>query len=261
MSNGLVSKPRLRFRSGTGFSLRQNTLHIEENLPESWPMDTESAWRERYCKGDFTFQDIVDHLQEECFTEDIFEGNDNTKAFRWKAVLNEYWSKGRLDYAELWKGSTVSQLPGKSWSDFTSEQLDRISLYAPGKVRYRMPLSHFMEILYREGDMSAAAAQQRLLYERRNQAAEMRKQITGLMHELCQTFCGSDCDKIMDLLFAQSHGMLKQYVDDMQLMIHHTLAAAMQLGIRPLTHRVDPCTLELREFPELDATWMHDPLA
>ena len=42
--------------------------------------------------------------------------------------------------------------------------------------------SQFMEILYREGDMSAAATQQRLLYERRNQAAEMRKQITGLMH-------------------------------------------------------------------------------
>ena len=82
--------------------------------------------------------------------------------------------------------------------------------------------------------MSAAATQQRLLYERRNQAAEMRKQITGLMHELCQSFSGSDCDKIMDLLVAQSHGMLQQYVDDMQRMIHHTIAAAMQLGIKAL---------------------------
>ena len=35
--------------SGTGFNVRQNTLRIE-NLPESWPMDTESAWRERYWK-------------------------------------------------------------------------------------------------------------------------------------------------------------------------------------------------------------------
>ena len=92
--------------------------------------------------------------------------------------------------------------------------------------------------------MSAATAQQRLLYERRNQAAEMRKQITGLMHELCQSFSGTDCDKIMDLLVAQSHGMLQQYVDDVQRMIDHTIAAAMQLGIRPLTHRVDPATLE-----------------
>ena len=59
--------------SGTGFNVRQNTLRIE-NLPESWPMDTESAWRERYCKEDFTFQDIVAHLQEDSFTDDIFEG-------------------------------------------------------------------------------------------------------------------------------------------------------------------------------------------
>ena len=45
--------------SGTGFTVRQNALRIE-SLPESWPMDTESAWRERYCKVDFTFQDIVE---------------------------------------------------------------------------------------------------------------------------------------------------------------------------------------------------------
>ena len=91
------------------------------------------------------------------------------------------------------------------------------------------------------------------------------------MHELCQSFSGTDCDKIMDLLVAQSHGMLSQYVVDMQLMIHHTIAAAMQLGIRPLTDRVDPATLDgpsaviaqalLREFPELDPRWRHGPLA
>ena len=35
-----------------------------------------------------------------------------------------------------------------------------------------------------EGDMSAATTQQRLLYVRRNQATETRKQIAGLQHEL-----------------------------------------------------------------------------
>ena len=75
----------------------------------------------------------------------------------------------------------------------------------------------------------------------------------------------------MDLLVAQCHGMLQQYVDDMQLMIHRTIAAAMQLGISPLTHKVDPATLTgpaktiaqalLRETPDLDPSWMHDPLA
>ena len=72
--------------SGTGFNVRQNTLHIE-NLPESWPMDTESAWRERFSKVGFSFQDIVEHLQDESFTDDIFEGYENTKAFRWIAVI------------------------------------------------------------------------------------------------------------------------------------------------------------------------------
>ena len=37
--------------------------------------------------------------------------------------------------------------------------------------------------------------------------------------------------------------LYKQYVDDMQLMLHYTIAAAMQLGIGPLTQRVDPAAL------------------
>ena len=234
-------------------------------------MDTESAWRERFCKVDFTFQDIVEHLQEESFTDDIFEGYENTKAFRWIAVFNEFWPQGHLDYATLWKGNTVPQLPPKSRHKITQQQLEDILLYAPGKGEYRMPVSPFMELLYRESDMSTAPPQQWLLYERRNQAAEMRKQLTGLMFELCQTFSGSECDKIMDLLVTQCHGRLQQYVDNMQLMIHHTIAAAMQLGINPVTQRVDPATLTgpartiaqalLREAPDLDPSWMHDPLA
>ena len=178
-------------------------------------MDTESAWRERFCKVNFTFQDIVEHLQEKSFTDNIFEGYENTKAFRWIAVFNEFWPQGHLDYANLWKGTTVSQLPSKSRHKFTQQQIKDILLYAPGKSEYRMPLSPFMELLYIESNMSAAPPQQWLLYERRNQAAKMRKQITGLMFELCKTFNGSDCDKIMDLLVSQCHGMLQQYIDNM----------------------------------------------
>ena len=136
---------------------------------------------------------------------------------------------------------------------------------------FLMPFSPFMDLLYRDGDMSTAPPQQWLLYERRNQAAELRKQITGLMFELCQTFSGSDCDKILDLLVMQCHGKLQQYVDDKDLMIHHTVAAAIQLDISPLTERVDPDTLTgparkiaqalLRETADIDPSWMHDPLA
>ena len=44
--------------SGTGVNVRQTTLRIE-NLPESWPMDTESAWRERYCKETSLFRTLL----------------------------------------------------------------------------------------------------------------------------------------------------------------------------------------------------------
>ena len=93
-------------------------------------------------------------------------------------MFNEFWPQGHLDYADLWKGNTVPQLPAKSWRKITQQQLEDILLYAPGKGEYRMPSSHFMDLLYSEGDMSTATSQQWLLYERRNQAAEMRKQIT-----------------------------------------------------------------------------------
>ena len=54
-------------------------------------------------------------------------------------------------------------------------------------------------------------------------------------------------------------------------MIHHTVAAAIQLDISPLTERVDPDTLTgparniaqalLRDNADIDPSWMHDPLA
>ena len=69
----------------------------------------------------------------------------------------------------------------------------------------------------------------------------------------------------------QCHGKLQQYVDDKDLMIHHTVAAAIQLDISPLTERVDPDTLTgparkiaqalLRDTADIDPSWMHDPLA
>ena len=49
--------------------------------------------------------------------------------------------------------------------------------------------------------------------------------------------------KILDLLVTQCHGKLQHFVDNKELMIHHTVAAAIQLDISPLTERVDPDTL------------------
>ena len=49
--------------------------------------------------------------------------------------------------------------------------------------------------------------------------------------------------RLLDLLVMQCHGKSQQYVDDKDLMIHHTVAAAIQLDISPLTGGVDPDTL------------------
>ena len=96
-----------------------------------------------YNKGSLTFQDIVNHLQAECFTEDVFEGNDNAKAFQWKAALNEYWSRSNLDHRQLCAGSTAPQLPGKTWNKVTMDQLDHVRSTAPEKLPYQMPTIFF----------------------------------------------------------------------------------------------------------------------
>ena len=166
---------------------------------------------------------------------------------------------------------TVSKLPPKSWHKITQQQLKDILRSAQGKSEFRMPFSLFLELLYKDGNMGTAPPQQWLLCKRRNQAAELRKKITGLMFKLCQTFSGSDCDKILDLLVTECHGKVQQYVNNKELMIHHTVAAAIQLDISPLTQRVDPDTLTgpaqniaqalLRDIADIDPSWMHNPLA
>ena len=91
--------------------------------------------------------------------------------------------KGTLIMPIYGKEIQFLELPPKSWHKITQQQLEDILRSARGKSEFRMPFSPFMELLYSDGDMGTVPPQQWLLYERRNQAAELRKQITGLMFE------------------------------------------------------------------------------
>ena len=165
---------------------------------------------------------------------------------------------------------TVHSIVVSTRQNGTVIQLTKVDSISKRIIKSRMP--SIVTNPHRDGDVRAAVVQQRLLYERRNQAAELPKQIMSLAHEFRQTFCGSECDKIMDLLITQSHGRPQQYIDDMDLIIQTTLVIVLQLGIRPLTRRNDLSTLEnnspaaviaramLREFPELESSWIDDSL-
>ena len=281
--------------SGTAIQIQQQALKFDQ-IPDSWPCDLESGWAAHYGRLDMKFMDMCQHLVQNQFVSDAFQGGPDSYLFQWDTNVWRragQWIRkvpgGNASvklislFRTLWhicekralpttflramkiqklsagfqcsmnsgpKGTWIMPTSGKeiqflnchpSLGTKSHSNSWRISsALHQGKDEFRMPFSPFMD-LYSESDMSTAPPQQWLLYERRNQAAELRKQITGLMFELCQSFSGSDCDKIMDLLVTQCHGRLQQYVDDMQLMMHHTVAAAIQLDISPLTQRILGC--------------------
>ena len=43
---------------------------------------------ERFCKANFTSQNIVEHLQEESFTDNIFKGYETQKLNRLRCSMN-----------------------------------------------------------------------------------------------------------------------------------------------------------------------------
>ena len=146
----------------------------------------QKACRERFCK--------VNSLLEHCWT------SASGELYWW--YFQELWTHKSLSMDCSVQWILVPRAPGlcrpveRKYSSSCHPNLGtksnnsswRIFFSMLGKGKYRMPLSPFMDLLYSKGDISTATLQQWLLYERRNQAAEVRKPITGLMYVLCQTF-------------------------------------------------------------------------
>ena len=240
--------------SGTGFTVRQNTLRIE-NLPESWPMDTESAWRERFCKVNFTYcrpRTSQRTFSRAMITPRPFDGRQCSTSSGPKGVLiMQIYGKMIL--------SPNSQLEPGLRSRMSSSIASSYLLLGKPDIKCR---SATLWTCYTEKETWVLQPRNSDYYT--SGVIKLQKWGNRLL-DWCMNYANPLAEQTATRLW------LRQYVDDMQLMIHHTIAAAMQLGIRPLPDRVDPATLDgpssviaqalLREIPELDPRWRHDPLA
>ena len=170
------------------------TGSLEFPCPMAWSQnkDWDPTFRDRlHCE--------TEHVAHRKFTWEL--ANGRRKCLEGAILQSQFYISGHCWSHAGPKDNSIMQICGEEVPyPISLDQLEGILLYAPGKGQYRMPLSQFMDLLYREGDMSAATAQQRLLYVRRNQAAEMRKQISGLRHELVNPFADLIATKLWTFL-------------------------------------------------------------
>ena len=68
--------------SGTAIQIQQQALKLD-HVPDSWPCNLESGWAAHYGRLDMSFEAMCQHLVQNQFTSDAFQGDSDSYLFQW----------------------------------------------------------------------------------------------------------------------------------------------------------------------------------
>ena len=76
--------------SGTAIQIQQQALQLDQ-VPDSWPCNLESGWAAHYGRLDMPFKAMCQHLVQNQFTSDAFQGDSDSYLFQWDTNVWESW--------------------------------------------------------------------------------------------------------------------------------------------------------------------------
>ena len=76
--------------SGTAIQIQQQALQLDQ-VPDSCPCNLESGWAAHYGRLDMPFEAMCQHLVQNQFTSDAFQGDSDSYLFQWDTNIWESW--------------------------------------------------------------------------------------------------------------------------------------------------------------------------
>ena len=87
---------------GTAIQIQQQALKLD-HVPDSWPCNMESGWAAHYGRLDMTFEAMCQHLVQNQFTSDAFQGDSESYLFQWDTNVWDTWPEIEgHDFKEDW---------------------------------------------------------------------------------------------------------------------------------------------------------------
>ena len=181
--------------SGTAIQVQQQALKLD-HVPDSWPCNMESGWAAHYGRLDMTFEAMCQHLVQNQFTSDAFQGDPDSYLFQWDTNVWDTWPQGHgHNFREDWDKEGHINHPKRSTYPVTKEDHKRLQRATPAHTELQAPINDFMRRQFANQDPSRTNMLISALGHRVAQAAQMRGAHAQLVHAISRNFTIKDTNQ------------------------------------------------------------------
>ena len=220
--------------SGTAIQVQQQALQLDQ-VPDSWPCNLESGWAAHYGRLDMPFEAMCQHLVQNQFTSDAFQGDSDSYLFQWSTNVWDTWPdvEGQ-NFKEDWDKEGHINHPKRSETALTTEDIHQLQQDTPIHNELRAPMNQFMERQFANQEPLRNNLLIPTLEARINQAAKLRGALAQMVHAISRNFTIRDTNQIMEQLIIRCQGDLNVYIRNETLMHNHCMEIVGSLGLTML---------------------------
>ena len=174
--------------SGTSIQIQQQALQFDQ-VPDSWPCNLESGWAAHYGRLDMPFEALCQHLVQNQFTSDAFQGDSESHLFQWSTNIWETWPviEGH-NFKEDWDKEGHINHPKRSETALTTDDIHQLQQDTPAHNELRAPMNQFMERQFANQEPLRNNLLIPALEARINKAAKLRGDFAQMIHTISRNF-------------------------------------------------------------------------
>ena len=175
---------------------------------------------------------MCQHLVQNQFTSDAFQGGFDSYLFQWDTNVWDTWPRGRgHKFWDDWDKEGHINHPRRSSQPVTTQEQQRLQRDTPAHTELEAPINEFMRCQFDNRGPSRASVLVPIFGHRLAQAAQLRGAHAQMVHAISRNFTIKDTNQIMDQLIRRCQGNLTQYIQDGQLMLDHCIEIVRSLGL------------------------------
>ena len=161
------------------------------------------------------FEAMCQHLVQNQFTSDAFQGDSDSYLFQWSTnVWNTWPDVEGHNFKEDWDKEGHINHPKRSDTALTTEDIHQLQQDTPAHNELRVPMNQFMERQFANQEPLRNNLLIPTLEARINQAAKLRGDLAQMVHAISRNFTIRDTNQIMEQLILRCQGDLNVYIQN-----------------------------------------------
>ena len=182
-----------------------------------------------------TFDAMCQHLVQNQFTSDAFQGDADSYLFQWGTNVWDTWPDVEdQDFKKDWDKEGHINHPKRSEIPLTTDDIQQLHRDTPAHNELMAPMNEFMKRQFANRDTLRTNLLIPTLESRITQAARLRGALAQMVHAISRNFTIRDTNRIMELLILRCQGDLNMYIQNELLMQNHCMDIVRSLGLQML---------------------------